>query len=198
MPLLSKSSRQISLSFAVMGLFAMMVPFAVAKADSAPQIDLSAPNAQPYFPQTAQRAGEQGTAVVAVHVNAVGAPFKVQLDKTSGFDDLDKEAVTAVRGWHFQPAIRNGEAVSEWTSVGIRFDNTGAAQVPVSGEASSANADRNRVICRASKMRTGSNISASPTCMAKWQWDQREAYDQKTLQDAQGRAGMAAAPSHGH
>jgi TonB family protein len=200
MPVFSKSPLQISLAFVAMGFLGISSSssFAATDTDSAPEIDLSSPNAQPYFPQTAITAGEHGTAVVAVHVNAIGTPFAVQLDKTSGFDDLDKQAIAAVRNWHFKPAKRGGEAVSEWTSIGVRFDNAGVSEASITGDTSAAEADRNRVVCHTDKHATGSNIPPAPVCLPKWQWDQRAAYDQKTLQDAQGRGGMMAAPSHGH
>jgi TonB family protein len=194
-----RSSTPILLSLAVSGFLAASgsTVLASTEADSAPQIDLSAANAQPYFPQTAMKAGEHGTAVVAVDVNAIGTPFKVQLSQSSGFADLDSQAVEAIRSWHFVPAKRGGESVSEWTAIGIRFDNAGVTQVPVSADSAVAEADRNRVICRVDKTRTGSNIPPSPVCMAKWQWDQREVYDQKTMQDAIGHSGMASGTASG-
>jgi protein TonB len=175
-----------------LSLMLCAAPAAAAdQADTRPQIDLSRPNYQPRYPAAAQQAGERGTAVVAVYVNAIGNPYKVILAETSGFADLDRAAVDAVRTWHFVPARRNDASVSEWTAVGIRFDLSGVSQVPVSAETKIAESDRNRVICKADVNMTGSNIGSPSVCLPKWQWDRQETADQKTMMDATRRTGMA-------
>lgn len=182
-----------------LSLMLSTVPAAAAEpGDAAPQIDLSRPNYQPAYPASAQKAGEIGTAVVAVYVNAIGNPYKVLLSETSGYADLDRAAVEAVRGWHFVPARRNGVSVSDWTAVGIRFELSGVSQVPVSAETKIAENDRNRVLCKADVNMTGSNIGAPSVCLPKWQWDQRETADQKTMMDANRRTGMTSSRSVGN
>jgi protein TonB len=181
-------------SSAGLALSLMLCAAPAAAADQAsthPQIDLSQPNYQPAYPAAAQKAGERGTTIVAVYVNAVGNPYKVLLSETSGYADLDRAAVEAVRSWHFVPATKSGTAVSEWTAVGIQFNLSGVTQVPVSDETKFAQAERNRVVCKAGIGVTGSNIAPPSTCLPKWQWDERENADQKTMSDAVRRTGVA-------
>ena len=181
------------ISSAGLALSLMLCAAPAAAADQAgtrPTIDLSQPNYQPTYPATAQKAGERGTAVVAVYVNAIGNPYKVILAETSGYADLDRAAVDAVRTWHFVPAKRDGVAVSEWTAVGIQFSPDGVAEAPVSDETKFAQAERNRVICKSGVGVTGSNIAPPSTCLPKWQWDERQNADQKTMSDAIRRTGV--------
>ena len=186
------------LGFAL-SLMLSIVPAAAAEdGDAAPQIDLSRPNYQPNYPAAAQQAGERGTAIVADYVNAIGNPYKVTLAETSGFVDLDRAAVEAVRGWHFVPARRNGVSVSDWTAVGIRFELSGVSQVPVSAETKVAESDRNRVVCKSDINMTGSNIGPPSVCLPKWQWDQQETADQKIMTDANRRTGMTSSKAVGN
>lgn len=149
-------------------------PAYAASADSPPRIDLSRPNPRPVYPESSKRLGEIGTVVVAVHVNELGRPFDVQLARTSGFARLDQAAVEAVRQWHFSPAIRDGEAVAEWTAVGIQFNMDGVSQIPVSGDTEVAQRERNRVICKKDVGMTGTRLAGGTVCLPKWQWEEKE------------------------
>lgn len=152
--------------------------------DRPAKVDLSQSNYKPEYPASALHKGEHGTAIVAVYVNAIGNPYKVELAQTSGYADLDRAAVEAVWKWHFEPTIKNGEAVSDWTAVGIKFDTDGVSAVPASPDTQIAQRDRNRVICKSNVNSTGTNITQPQVCLAKWQWDEQEKSDQKTMRDA--------------
>lgn len=180
-----------SVGFALSLMLCAAPAAAAEQTGTRPQIDLSQPNPQPMFSPTAQQAGEHGTAIIAVYVNVVGNPSKVLLSETTGYADLDRAAVEAVRSWHFVPAKRDGVAVSEWTAVGVRFDLTGASQLSVEEETKIAQAERNRVTCKTGIGVTGSNIAPPSTCLPKWQWDERENADRKTMSDAIRRTGVA-------
>ena len=52
-------------------------------------------------------------------------------------------------------------------------------------------AERYRVICKTGIGVTGTNIAPPSTCLPKWQWDERENADRKTLSDAIRRTGVA-------
>jgi periplasmic protein TonB len=46
-----------------------------------------------------------------IHVSDNGTPSGVDILESSGVDLLDQAAVTAVKKWHFHPAMKEGQAV---------------------------------------------------------------------------------------
>jgi TonB family protein len=52
--------------------------------------------------------GEQGKVVLRVLIGTDGAPQKVEINKSSGFDRLDRQAQDTVMRWRFVPGKRNG------------------------------------------------------------------------------------------
>ncbi len=48
-------------------------------------------------------------------------PGEIQLAESSGSTSLDEAALTALRRWRFQPALRNGQAVLAWVIVPVIF-----------------------------------------------------------------------------
>ena len=81
-----------------------------------------ATNAEPKYPASMLRAGVGGTVVVLAEVDANGNPVEVRVVERSGERELDRAALTAVRQWRFEPAMRNGKAVA--TSVKVPVDFT--------------------------------------------------------------------------
>jgi protein TonB len=79
-------------------------------------------NAAPVYSLTARALGEQGQVFLRVLVLDNGVPGQVTVAKTSGFSMLDEAAVTAVRGWHFQPALKDGVPVASVMSYWFRFE----------------------------------------------------------------------------
>lgn len=75
----------------------------------------------PEYPATALRSREEGTVVVNVEVDASGKPTDVGLAKRSHSRDLDRAALAAVRGWTFEPAIRDGKPVASAVQVPVDF-----------------------------------------------------------------------------
>ncbi|MDE2581736.1 MAG: energy transducer TonB [Rhodospirillales bacterium] len=69
-------------------------------------------NREPAYPLAAAERGEQGTVVLMIHVGPDGRPTRVEVQRSSGFRLLDRAARDAVAGWHFLPAIRNGQPVA--------------------------------------------------------------------------------------
>jgi len=55
----------------------------------------------PIYPASAQRAGQEGTVLLSITVDANGQPLDVQVERSSGFDVLDAAAVQAVKKWRF-------------------------------------------------------------------------------------------------
>jgi len=75
----------------------------------------------PVYPPASRRAGEEGTGVYRVLVDANGRPLEVQVLRSSGFPRLDEAAVTAIHKWRFRAAVANGQAVQTWTRVQVQF-----------------------------------------------------------------------------
>ena len=96
-----------------------------AKADSTNTGD----NRQPYvvfgprpnYPPEARAGGREGKLRVKVLIAENGTPGEVQLAESSGSTSLDEAALTALRRWRFQPALRNGQPVLAWVTVPVIF-----------------------------------------------------------------------------
>lgn len=78
-------------------------------------------NPAPGYPDTARRARQEGTVSLRVLVTSGGRASEVQLAGSSGVSSLDQAAIRAVRRWRFTPARQNGQAISAWVRVPIRF-----------------------------------------------------------------------------
>ncbi len=81
-------------------------------------------NPPPRYPTESRRAREEGTVVLKVLVNPDGRPEDIQISKSSGYERLDKAALSAVRKWRFVPAEQAGTAVSAWVTFPIPFSLT--------------------------------------------------------------------------
>jgi protein TonB len=99
-----------------------LVPAIAIAAQSAARVDESRPHPQPPYPDSAQVSGERGVVLVNVLVKPSGRPSRATVVQSSGFGDLDTAAVQGVLNWRFVPAMRDGDAVSDWTSVKIVFE----------------------------------------------------------------------------
>ncbi|MCY4486211.1 MAG: energy transducer TonB [Deltaproteobacteria bacterium] len=76
---------------------------------------------KPRYPRKARRAGWEGTTLLKVLVNPDGAPGRVAVERTSGFDILDEAAVKAVRRWRFHAARRGVAPLSSWVRIPVAF-----------------------------------------------------------------------------
>lgn len=74
----------------------------------------------PTYPAAALRAGETGSVVVRVDVDATGYPNNATVIQRSGSRELDRAATDAVRRWRFTPAQSNGQPVPG--SIEVPFD----------------------------------------------------------------------------
>lgn len=54
-------------------------------------------------------------------VGADGRALQVKLISSTGYSRLDDAAVSTVAQWRFVAATRNGQAVSSWVLVPIKF-----------------------------------------------------------------------------
>lgn len=78
-------------------------------------------NPRPVYPPISRRMNEQGKVVLRVFIDEQGNPQQIEVNKSSGFERLDKSAVDAVRRWKFVPGKRNGVPEGMWNMVPINF-----------------------------------------------------------------------------
>jgi protein TonB len=78
-------------------------------------------NPAPAYPPISRRLGEQGRVMLKVLVSAAGEPQSVALETGSGSDRLDQAAIEAVKQWRFVPAKRNGQSLSAYVLVPLKF-----------------------------------------------------------------------------
>ncbi|NYZ63322.1 TonB family protein [Luteimonas deserti] len=75
----------------------------------------------PVYPPAAVRTREEGTVTLLVQVDAEGRPGEITVETRSRSRDLDRAAIDAVRGWTFEPALRNGVAAASAVRVPVDF-----------------------------------------------------------------------------
>jgi protein TonB len=90
--------------------------------DITASVDLSYQSRNPpKYPPQAIRQRHQGTVILMILVGVDGLPKDVQVDKSSGYRELDHAAVEAARKWRFNPTIRNGQKVEGYARVPVAF-----------------------------------------------------------------------------
>jgi TonB family protein len=92
--------------------------------------------APPKYPADAMAEKAQGTVMLRVLVDVLGAPAQVEIETSSGDDRLDQAAVVKVRqDWRFNPLVKNGKPEQQWVLVPITFslDGPPAQPLPASG-----------------------------------------------------------------
>jgi len=75
----------------------------------------------PKYPPQAIRQRHEGECVLRVLIGTDGKPKDVQVEKSSGFRELDRAAMDAVQGWVFNPGQRDGKSVEGWALVPFKF-----------------------------------------------------------------------------
>lgn len=80
-------------------------------------------NALPVYPPRALRAGIEGSVVARVSIDPQGRVDDVAIIERKGARDrdLDRAVVDTVRGWRFEPAIRDGRAVASTVQLPVDF-----------------------------------------------------------------------------
>lgn len=91
---------------------------ASAVTDSQPEALHSPP---PTYPARALRRGASGTVLVRALVDTDGRPRQIEVVRESPHRALDQAAVRAVRGWRFQPAMRDGQPVAQTVDIPFEF-----------------------------------------------------------------------------
>jgi protein TonB len=76
---------------------------------------------QPIYPLASARAHEQGYVVLGVLVDGQGVVSKVELVQSSGYRELDKAALHAIRQWTFAVEGNRPHATPTWTKIAFGF-----------------------------------------------------------------------------
>ena len=76
---------------------------------------------KPKYPRKARTEGWEGTTVLKVRVDPGGRPGLIAVDRSSGFEVLDRAAVRAMRRWEFHPARNGHGTVASWVKVPVSF-----------------------------------------------------------------------------
>jgi protein TonB len=93
-----------------------------AGADHLPSIDITYKNRHPpHYPVSAVVAHHQGRVVLAVFVDAQSRVSKVEVEKSSGYPELDAAAAAAAQDWRFAAGVRDGEPYASVVLVPVTF-----------------------------------------------------------------------------
>jgi len=76
---------------------------------------------QPYYPDSARRAGKEGRVLLRVLVDEEGKAKAVEVNSSSGHELLDQAASEALKKWRFVPAHADGRPIETWVKVPIEF-----------------------------------------------------------------------------
>jgi protein TonB len=77
--------------------------------------------APPVYPSQSVSRREEGIVWVDLEMEADGAVLQTMVSRSSGFPQLDRAALEAVRRWRFLPTRLNGTAVRSWIRVPVKF-----------------------------------------------------------------------------
>lgn len=81
-------------------------------------------NPLPPYPSLSRRLGEQGTVVVRVLIGVDGRAAQASIERSSGFERLDRTALQTALGWRYVPGKRGGQPEAMWFNVPIVFSLT--------------------------------------------------------------------------
>lgn len=78
-------------------------------------------NIQRCYPLISRRRGEQGLAIVRIHVDANGNSTKTEIIQSTNFSRLDKCAIESVKSLKVKPSTKNGSKIPSYFDQPIRF-----------------------------------------------------------------------------
>jgi protein TonB len=80
-----------------------------------------AENPKPIYPQEAKEKGHEGEVVLRVEVLSNGRVGQIEVRRSSGYESLDRSALTTVKQWRFIPAKKGDIAIPLWVNIPIKF-----------------------------------------------------------------------------
>ena len=85
------------------------------------------------YPARLWQSGVEGEVVLRVHISEAGAVDSVELETSSGHEELDAIALRGARELDYHPALRGEEPIAVWALLPVRF----------SGQSVTAGGERN-------------------------------------------------------
>ena len=98
----------------------MVAASAVCVAAEVPA-SFDAKNCKADYPKAALMNEEQGIVSMKFLVSADGKVLESKLDKTSGFKNLDRAAITAITACKFKPGTKDGKPDTTWAKVEYKW-----------------------------------------------------------------------------
>jgi periplasmic protein TonB len=83
-------------------------------------------NPKPKYPDSARKEGREGTVVLRVLVDEDGRSKSLEVNRSSGFEALDRSAIETVSRWRFHSARYGDKRVASWVRIPIEFRLTEA------------------------------------------------------------------------
>jgi TonB family protein len=80
-----------------------------------------AENPKPLYPQEARERGYEGEVVLKVEVLISGRVGQIEIKKSSGYELLDRSALTTVKQWRFIPAKKDETPIPLWVNIPVKF-----------------------------------------------------------------------------
>jgi len=96
-------------------------------ADSGPTYNALKP---PRYPKEAIEAAQSGRLVLEVDIDAEGRPTDVSVASSTNPGVFDATAIAAVKGWKFNPAVKDGKPVASRVQVPVCFSLTDESDCP--------------------------------------------------------------------
>lgn len=138
-----------------------------------PKIDLSRWNDQPVYPDGALAKNEHGNTVLAVSIDARSRVTKVDVDKTSGYDDLDQTAVAAAKQLRYDAATDGHKDVPGVMTLTVHFQLTPVPRPTITAsDVYAAKDSGDLIVCKRQDPPVGSLIAPKPVCRTSREWDQ--------------------------
>lgn len=78
-------------------------------------------NPLPKYPLVAREKGYEGTVYLRVLVRVDGRVERLTVDRSSGYEILDRAAIDSVKEWAFFPAKKGGKSVESWVLLPVKF-----------------------------------------------------------------------------
>ncbi len=78
-------------------------------------------NPPPKYPRRARWKGYEGTVVLDVLVDESGTVKDLKVFESSGYELLDKSALTSVQKWLFTPGTKDGNPIGVWVRIPVRY-----------------------------------------------------------------------------
>jgi periplasmic protein TonB len=76
----------------------------------------------PKYPVQAVRERMEGKVILKVLVGLEGEPEEISLEKSSGYELLDRAAITAAKSWTFNAGVKKGIVTRSYLLVPIEFN----------------------------------------------------------------------------